>query len=205
LVELRRAAAAGEPYPLLLLDAMMPEMDGFTLAELVLREPDLAGPTILMLSSADRQADAERCRRLGLAAYLVKPIKLTELQQAIGKVLGFATRADSAADPSPGSPGADQCPRQARPLRILVAEDNLVNQRVVVRMLEKLGHTAVVAGNGKEALAALERERFEVVLMDVQMPEMDGFEATAAIRTAERETGGHLRIIVMTAHAMMRR
>jgi two-component system sensor histidine kinase/response regulator len=181
---------------------VMPGMDGFALAEFVLHEPGLAGSSILMLSSADRQADAERCRRLGIAGYLVKPIKLTELQQVIGKVLGFATQAGSAADRIPGSLGADQRPSPARPLRILVAEDNSINQRVVVRMLEKLGHTPVVAGNGKEALAALERGQFEAVLMDVQMPEMDGFEATAAIRLGERETGGHIPIIAMTAHAM---
>jgi signal transduction histidine kinase/DNA-binding response OmpR family regulator len=202
LAELRQAAAAGEPYPLLLLDALMPGMDGFTLAELVLGEPDLAGPAILMLSSADHQADAERCRRLGVAAYLVKPIKLTELQLAIGKVLGLGTQGGSPADRPSGGPGADPGPGPARPLRILVAEDNVVNQRVVVRMLEKQGHAAALAGNGKEALAALERERFDVILMDVQMPEMDGFEASAAIRAGEKETGGHLPIIAMTAHAM---
>ncbi|HXG10085.1 MAG TPA: response regulator [Gemmataceae bacterium] len=203
LAELRRAAAAGEPYPLLLVDALMPEMDGFMLAEQVQREPDLAGPTIMMLTSADRQGDANRCRRLGLAAYLVKPVKPAELQTAIAAALAEARQESLAAPPVSGSDTAsDEAAPTARPLRILLAEDNAVNQRVVVRMLQKFGHTVVVAGNGREALTALRREPFDLVLMDVQMPEMDGFEATRAIRAGEEGLPRDVPIVALTAHAM---
>jgi signal transduction histidine kinase/DNA-binding response OmpR family regulator len=203
LAELRRAAAAGEPYTLVLLDAMMPQMDGFMLAEQIQREADLAGATIMMLTSADRQGDAERCRRLGMAAYLVKPIKSSELQQAISAALS-GDGDDNAVLRKQKSKIHPAGRRDAacRALQILVAEDNVVNQRVVTRMLEKQGHTVVVVENGKEAIAALERGTFDRVLMDVQMPEMDGLEATRIIRARETGAGRHIPIVAMTAHAM---
>jgi signal transduction histidine kinase/CheY-like chemotaxis protein len=208
LAEMKHAVASGKPYPLVLLDAMMPEMDGFTVAGQIKTNPALAGATIMMLSSADRNVDAKRCRELGIAVYLTKPIKQSELLNAILTVLGSAG-ADSR---SPIMDNRMRIPENRalgnppseiqRPLRILLAEDNLVNQKLAVRLLQKRGHTVRVVGSGKEALRALENACFDLVLMDVQMPEMGGFEATAAIRERERATGTHIPIIAMTAHAM---
>jgi CheY-like chemotaxis protein/HPt (histidine-containing phosphotransfer) domain-containing protein len=213
--ELRRAAAAGEPYPLLLTDAMMPEMDGFMLVEELHKEPGLAPRTIMMLSSADRQTDAARCRRLGMAAYLVKPVKADELQIAILAAISDATRdkrtaAGATARPERARPEttrpetgtASAAAQPSKELRILLAEDNLVNQRVALHILRKANHSVHAVVNGREAVEALEREPFDLVLMDVQMPEMDGFEATDAIRTREKISGKHMPIVAMTAHAM---
>ena len=206
--ELRWAAAKGNPYPLVLLDGMMPDMDGFMVAEQIGRDPALAQTAILMLTSADRQGDAARCRALGLAAYLVKPVKPAELNRMIKAALADPAasaigRVQHATLPPPPAPAAPApIAPAARRLCVLVAEDNPVNQRVIVRLLEKYGHAVTVTGDGRQALQALDREAFDVVLMDVQMPEMDGFEATKAIR--DREAGGPRRtpIIAMTAHAM---
>jgi PAS domain S-box-containing protein len=195
LAEMRRAAAAGRPYPLVLLDAMMPEMDGYSLAAEVQQQPELAGATIMMLSSADRQTNAARFRQLGIAAYLTKPIKQSELFDAIMTTMGVAARRAEPAD-------AAKAPVTQPGRRILVAEDNAVNQKLVVRLLEKAGQKVVVAGNGREAVDLLDRQRFDLVLMDVQMPEMDGFEATAAVRRKEAAAGSHVPIVAMTAHAM---
>jgi two-component system sensor histidine kinase/response regulator len=180
IAELRRAVAAGEAYSLMLVDQMMPEMDGFTLVEKLRMEPGLAPSSIMMLSSADRQTDAARCRRLRMATHLVKPVKAEELQIAIMAALSGANRDYQLSLPSPRNPApvADAI----RPLRILLAEDNPVNQRVGLNLLQKAGHFALAVSNGIEVLAALKRESFDLVLMDVQMPEMDGFEATRAIR-----------------------
>jgi two-component system sensor histidine kinase/response regulator len=203
IAELRRAVAAGEPYSLMLVDQMMPDVDGFTLVEKLRAEPGLAPSAIMMLSSADRQTDAARCRQLKMAAYLVKPVKAAELQIAIMAALSGALDEQRARLPSSGR-SADRAPVDGshRPLRILLADDNPVNQRVAQHMLQKAGHSALVVANGREALATLESESFDLVLMDVQMPEMDGFEATRAIRREEIQTGRHLPIIAMTAHAM---
>ncbi len=195
LEEMQRAADAGAPIPLVLLDAMMPEMDGFALAGRIKQHPELARATIMLLSSVTQHSDAARCQQLGIAAHLTKPIKQSELLNAILTVL----HPSSAKTPKPPA-HRPLLPGNRRHLHILVAEDNAINQRLVVRMLEKRGYTLKVAGNGKEVLAALKSEAFDLVLMDVQMPEMDGFEATAAIRA--REQGTHMPIIAMTAHAM---
>jgi PAS domain S-box-containing protein len=201
LEELHRAAARGEPFSLVILDAMMPEMDGFHLASEIQRQPDLVGNTVMMLSSADQLRDAARCRELGIARYLVKPVKQSDLLDAI---LLLADRPAVAPAPVVSPPAGGRTPvvRSSSSLRILLTEDNPVNQRLALRLLEKQGHSLTVAGNGREAIAALERATFDLILMDVQMPEMDGFEATAAIRAAERETGKHIPILAMTAHAM---
>jgi two-component system, sensor histidine kinase and response regulator len=198
--EMRRVAAAGKPFPLVLLDVMMPEMDGFTLAEHIKRHPELVGTPILMLSSSDRRADSTRCKELGIATYLTKPVKQSELLDAILTAVGtLPSPAPAAAAPG----GPHEPPREsARPLRILLAEDNAVNQKLAVRLLEKQGHTVAVADTGAAALAALEHATFDLLLMDLQMPEMDGFEATALIRTREKTTGRRLPIVAMTAHAM---
>ncbi|OWK36826.1 PAS domain S-box protein [Fimbriiglobus ruber] len=202
LTELRRAAAAGEPYPLILLDAMMPDMDGFTVAGQIAREPDLAGPAVMMLTSADGPGDMARCREFGLAAYLVKPIKSDELLRAIASVLpaGGGPQAPLVRTPTPRATSPGSPP--VRPLRILLAEDNPVNRQVAVRLLEQDGHDVTVAHHGGEAVAAVDRRRFDLVLMDVQMPEVDGFEATRTIRGREAATGRRTPIVAMTAHAM---
>jgi two-component system sensor histidine kinase/response regulator len=201
LIELDRALIAGTPFSLILLDAQMPEMDGFALAEQIFARPGLATATVMMLSSAGQRGDAARCREIGISAYLTKPIRPSELLHAMGLALQgriepqgahLVTRhtiRESAPDSRPG-------------LKILVAEDNPVNQQLAVRLLQKRGHTVVVAQDGQEALVALARDRFDLILMDVQMPGMGGFEATTAIRERERETGGRIPIVAMTARAM---
>lgn len=196
LVEMERARRAGRPFPIVLLDSMMPEIDGFTLAERIRQNPDLAGATLMMLSSGDRREDAARCRELGVAAYLVKPVKQADLLRALQSAIGAA---------APSRRGASRCesPRDGRrPVRVLLAEDNAVNQTLVVRLLEKRGWDVAVASDGREAVAALQCQPFDVVLMDVQMPEMDGLAATAAIRQREEATGRRTPIVAMTAHAM---
>jgi len=195
------ARNAGKPYPLVLIDAQMPDMDGFALAEQIKQDPTLAGATIMLLTSAGQRGDAARCRELGIAVYLIKPIRQSELLEAILLALGRPSREGE----RPVVLTRHSLREARRQLRVLVAEDNVVNQALVVRLLEKQGHTAVVARNGKEVLAILENSAFHgfnCVLMDVQMPEMDGFEATAAIRQKEEASGLHLPIIAMTAHAM---
>jgi CheY-like chemotaxis protein len=180
-----------------LLDAQMPDMDGFTVGERIQQTPALAGAAIMMLSSADLPGDTARCRALGIATYLTKPIKQSELLDAMLAVMGDARTTAPAV-----APLRTPAPEPLRSLRILLAEDNLVNQKLVVRLLQKRGHSVVIANNGRDALAALQDGWFNIVLMDVQMPEMDGFEATAAIRAHERQGGAHVPIVAMTAHAM---
>jgi two-component system, sensor histidine kinase and response regulator len=195
---IRGAIRAGTPYRLILLDAMMPEMDGFDLAVQIAADPTLFGPTLMMLSSAGRQDDAARCRSLGMAGYLTKPIKPSELLEAISEALGSAANQEAA-----GSSESVEC-RPARRLRVLLAEDNVINQRLVVRALERDGHTVEVVGDGQAAVDRISeaRDHIDAVLMDVQMPIMGGFEATAEIRRAEQATGAHIPIIALTAHAM---
>jgi PAS domain S-box-containing protein len=198
LTALQDAKNAGRPFPLILLDAHMPEMDGFTLAERIRQNPDLAGATIMMLTSAGHLGDAKRCREAGISAYLVKPIRQTELLDAIRLALQAAPRQERTAP----LVTRHALRENRRRLKVLLAEDNAVNQLLTVRILEKRGHAVTVAENGRVALAALDHESFDLVLMDVQMPEMDGFEATAAIRAKEKTAGAHLPIIAMTAHAL---
>jgi PAS domain S-box-containing protein len=198
LAALERARGAGRPFALVLLDAMMPEMDGFTLAERIRKDPEAVGPTLMMLSSANRREDVARCRELGVDTYLTKPIRQSTLLDAIMTALGSSASIEDHA-PAAGPPVARH---GGRTLRLLLAEDNAVNQRLAVSLLEKRGHQVVVVGNGHEALAVLHDRPFDAVLMDVQMPEMDGFEATAAIRARESATGAHTPIVAMTAHAL---
>jgi two-component system, sensor histidine kinase and response regulator len=176
-------------------------MDGFTLAERIKGDPPLAGATIMMLTSAGQRGDAARCRELGVAAYLSKPIRQAELHTAMLSLLG---RKQPTSEPS--GLVTRHSLREGRSFaaarRVLVAEDNVVNQQLARRLLEKRGHQVVVAQNGREALEALGRHSFDLILMDVQMPEMDGFEATATIREREKISGSHLPIIAMTANAM---
>ena len=200
LAMMRDRADAGQPVTLLVTDANMPEMDGFWLAEQVKGDPKLAGAAIMMLTSAGQRGDAARCLELGISAYLTKPVSQSELREAIFMLL------DQKATESPAggliTHHAIHEKHAESSLKILVAEDNLVNQKLAVRMLEKRGHKITVASNGLEALAALETGAFDLVLIDIQMPEMYVFEATAAIRDSERGTNKHQPIIAMTAHAM---
>jgi two-component system, sensor histidine kinase and response regulator len=198
LARLEQAREQGEPFAMVLLDAHMPEMDGFTVAMHMQQDPALAGTTILMLSSADLAGDTARCREVGIARHLMKPITQAELWDAILTALGGAAHTPAALPTvSPlTEPSAD------RPLHILLAEDNRVNQRIALHTLEKQGHTVVVVGDGQAALTALAQAPFDLVLMDIQMPVLDGLAATAAIRAQEQTQGAHVPIIAMTAHAM---
>jgi signal transduction histidine kinase/DNA-binding response OmpR family regulator len=190
---LRRHVRSGEPFALLLLDAHMPDMDGFTLAARIQEDPTLAGPRIMMLSSMDVASIRPELRETG--HYVVKPVTRPNLLSAILRVLGEEPRR---LVPARGALRA----ATGRPLRILLAEDNVVNQKVAARLLEKLGHSVAISSNGAEALAAITRDAFDLILMDVQMPVMDGYDATLAIRAAERGTPRHVPIVALTAHAM---
>jgi signal transduction histidine kinase/CheY-like chemotaxis protein len=194
---LHDAKNTGTPFPLVLLDGHMPDMDGFTVAGLIRQDPSLAGATVMMLTSAGQVGDATRCRDLGISAYLVKPVRQGELLTAICAVLQMAPTHIH-----------DQLvtkhtlKEQRHRHRLLLAEDNAVNQKLAMRLLEKRGFDVTVVGDGRAALDALEKSSFDAILMDVQMPEMGGFEATAAIRNREKSTGAHIPIIAMTAHAL---
>ena len=200
LLELPAAKEAGEPYGLILLDMHMPGMDGFQFVEQLRQRPELSTATIMMLTSAGHRGDAERCKALGISAYLLKPIRQSELREAIARVLG--AREQQGAIPLVTRYSLYDARDPETVLSVLLVEDNPVNQRLATRMLEKRGHRVVLAGNGREALEALEKASFDLVLMDVQMPEMDGFQATAAIREKEMGTATHLPVIALTAHAI---
>jgi signal transduction histidine kinase/CheY-like chemotaxis protein len=200
LEELSMARDAGEPYRLVLTDMHMPNMDGFTLVERIRQRPELATATIMMLTSAGHRGDANRCRELGVAAYLLKPIRQSELRESIALVLG--AREQGGAIPLVTRYALHDSRNPLTVLRILVAEDNAVNQRLVVRLLEKRGHRVVLAADGLQAIEALHQGSFDLVLMDVQMPEMDGLKATTIIRKEEKKTGKHQPIVALTAHAM---
>ena len=190
------ATAAGEPYRLILLDANMPGLDGFGVAARIAAQPALAAATIMMLTSSGHYGDSARCRALGVAAYLTKPIEGSELRLQICRVLQGQPQPGASAAPAPAAPSG------GRPARVLLAEDNLVNQRVAVGLLRRYGHHVSIANDGAQALELFSREPFDLVLMDVQMPGMGGFEATALMRERERARGTYTRIVAMTAHAM---
>jgi two-component system, sensor histidine kinase and response regulator len=198
---MRRAKEAGRAFPLVLIDALMPDMDGFTLAERIKEDPGLSQATIMMLTSGGRRGDAARCRKLGIAAYLHKPVKEHDLLQAI--LLSLSPRRGPAKD-------AELITRhtlrqEPRSLRVLLAEDDMVNRQLAEHLLRRSGHQVTSVPDGRKAVEAIRNlgaDSFDVVLMDVKMPEMDGIEATAAIRALEEGKPGHLPIIAMTAHAM---
>ncbi|HKD86542.1 MAG TPA: response regulator [Terriglobales bacterium] len=191
------AASANAAYRLVLIDATMPEMDGFQLAECVRRNPKFAGATILMLSPGLRSGDISRCRELGVSAYVIKPIRRLELMNVIVRVLKSK---ESFTAPEQGQELWEK-ERHGR-LHILAAEDNRVNQRLLVRLLEKEGHNVTLVEDGEAAVAASDETDFDVILMDVQMPVMDGLEATRIIRGREQQSGKHVPVIALTAHAM---
>jgi CheY-like chemotaxis protein/HPt (histidine-containing phosphotransfer) domain-containing protein len=195
---MRDAQQAKRPYAIVIVDGQMPAMDGFMFAGRVRRNKTLRGTPLIMLTSAARPTDAARCRTLKIAAHLTKPVKQSDLLDTMLTILGERVAAQTAA--------VDSLPRAAaRRLRVLVAEDNQVNRRFVTRVLEKRGHSVSTVPTGRHAIEAIERLKprsFDVVLMDVQMPELDGLSATERIRQAERSAGGHVPIVAMTAHAM---
>ena len=200
LLRLSEAQGAGEPFLLVVTDMHMPEMDGFALIERIRQRPELSTAIVIMLTSAGYRGDALRCQALGISAYLLKPIRQSELCDAITQALGEP-------DPKGKSPlitrySLGDSQRPSTILRILLAEDSPVNQRVASRLLEKRGHRVQVVADGREALAVLETKTFDLVFMDIQMPEIDGLEVTAEIRKKERDGPRHLPVIALTAHAM---
>ncbi len=193
---LLRELREGRQFPLILLDAQMPEMDGFALAHQIKSNPELACATILMLTSADSRSNAAS-REAGVDVYMVKPVLQAELGQAILQALSGA--------PRQGLTTRVTAPVRSAPrlsLSFLLAEDNLVNQTVAASLLQKQGHTVVVASDGRCAIEEHAEGAFDLILMDVQMPEVGGFEATKAIREREKSSGQHIPIIALTAHAM---
>ena len=195
---LGRADESAQVYDILLVDTHMPGTDAFTLVEQIQQHASALKAVIIMLTAAGQRGDAARFRKLGVAAYLTKPITESDLFDAILAALGLKVEKPQV----PVLITRHSLRESQRKLRILLAEDNAVNQMLAARFIEKRGHTVTVVGNGLQALEALETGSFDVVLMDVQMPEMDGFEATAEIRKREKLTGKHIPILAMTAHAM---
>ena len=191
---LSRASDTGDPFRLVLLDGMMPGMDGKQVSSLIKSDPALRSVPVILLTSATQPDYARQCAELGVEGYLIKPVKQTELLQVILRLLGGREK-------QAATEGSEEAP-PARQVRALLVEDNPVNQQIAIRMLERRGHSVKCVGSGREALDLLETEHFDGVLMDVQMPDMDGFEATAAIRGKESQAAAHIPIIAMTAHTM---
>jgi two-component system, sensor histidine kinase and response regulator len=193
-----RAHQESRPFAVTLVDSFMPEMDGFELTQQIREHPDLAESLVVMLASAGQRGDAQRCSELGIAAYLPKPTRRSELLATIRGAL----LAQTGPQPRPLLLTRHSLRQNRSKRRILLAEDNPVNQKLAVRMLEKAGYAVFVAEDGEKALSTLGRETFDLILMDVQMPRMDGIQTTRKIREEERTTGEHIPIVAMTAHAM---
>jgi two-component system, sensor histidine kinase and response regulator len=200
IAELLAASASGEQYALIICDLLMPHMDGFGFVERVREKPELSSAKIILLTSAEQRGDAVRSERLGIAAYLTKPVGRSELSEVISRLLDSPDQAP--AQPLLTRQSIADGGNAAVSLRILVAEDNAVNQMLVTRLLQKRGHNVTVVANGREALGALVQGTYDMILMDMQMPEMDGFEATSELRNREKQTGRHIPVIALTAHAM---
>jgi CheY-like chemotaxis protein len=192
------ALKAGNPFPFALIDYQMPDVDGFGLAEEIKKRPELGPTLIMMLSSVGERGDAMRCRQMGVSAYLTKPVRQAVLLDAILAVLD----GNNSAMEEPVLVTRHTVAETRNGMSVLLAEDNAVNAKLVAAVLLKHGHTVKTVVNGREAVEAVRNEHFDVVLMDVQMPEMDGHEATIAIRKSEEGTGEHLTIVALTAHAM---
>src|SRR6266850_1046430 len=200
LESLRTAHRDARPYDLAILDHQMPDMDGMTLARAIKSDPVLAPLPLVLLTSVSYRGSAGEAQRAGFSAFLLKPIRQSQLYDCIVSVMGTA-----ATEPSPARLITRHTLKEAQAqlrARVLVAEDNAVNQKVALRMLEKLGCRVDVVVNGREAVEASARVPYQCIFMDCQMPEMDGYEATAMIRQREAETGTHIPIIAMTANAM---
>ena len=195
IIAVEHATHSGKSFDLILTDANMPDVDGFTLVEQLNSRNDLDSPVLMMLTSSGRMGDLTRATELGIAAYLIKPIKQSELFDAIVEALGVESAEDE-------SSSFDRPMQHARSLDVLLAEDSHVNQRLAIALLEKWGHKVTVAHNGREAVEQWAGQPFDIILMDVQMPEVDGHDATRQIRDRERAAGGHIPIMAMTAHAL---
>ena len=194
---IRKASAAGQPFGFILTDAQMPGMDGFELASQIKSMRGAAAATIMMLTSAGQRGDAARCRELGISAYLTKPVTQSELRRACLQSLG-----GSLAEYTQPLVTRHNLRASASPLRILLAEDNMVNRKLALALLEKEGHSVEVAADGRTGLAMALAGDFDLILADVQMPEMSGLEMATRIREYEEIAGGHIPIIAMTAHSM---
>ena len=197
---LRDASPTDDRFHVVLSDCQMPNVDGFTLARQIKRDQRLRNTPVVLLTSVGRAGDAERCRRLGVDAFLTKPVKHSDLLDTLTTLFGVSTRGEKSRPATKTAPGSPH-----RSLHILVAEDNAVNRTLVMTLLKKRGHSVKAVENGREAVQAIQTagaRRFDIVVMDVQMPEMGGFEATEAIRAGERSSGLHLPIVALTAHAM---
>jgi signal transduction histidine kinase/DNA-binding response OmpR family regulator len=198
LTALRESTLSRQSVPSIILDVQMPDMDGFTVVEKMRQLPNFTMPKVIMMTSAGIRGDAARCRELGIAAYLSKPVAKLDLLDAIKKTLEHQEN-----DQVPPALVTRHSLHESRAcLTILLAEDNRVNQLMAVRLLEKRGHTVVVAETGNAALVALDKQHFDLILMDMQMPELDGLEATVLIRKREKLSGKHVPIFAMTANAM---
>ena len=209
LLALERSLSAGEPFALVLLDAMMPGMDGFEVAARIRAIPPLTGTPMILLTSANVKQCSTRCRELGIRTYLMKPLKQADLHDAMVQVLATAreTEGSPAVAPIAGAKGsgrktAEGDPPAFRSLRVLVAEDNPTNRLLVTSLLEKRGHSVMQTRSGRDALAAFSAQKFDLIIMDVQMPEMNGLEAAAAIRNMEGPSGTRIPILALTAHSM---
>jgi signal transduction histidine kinase/DNA-binding response OmpR family regulator len=202
LERLHRAVSEGDPFRIALVDMQMPGMDGKSLGEKIKADPDLRETLLVMLTSVGKRGDAQQFQEVGFSAYMTKPVKVSQLYDCLATVLGIG----SAGPEQPARPIVTRhtlLEDKKRRVRILVAEDNVVNQKVAVRILEKLGYRAEVAANGREAVTSLEKIPYDLVLMDVQMPEMNGFEATRVIRDPASTVLRHdIPIVAMTAHAL---
>jgi PAS domain S-box-containing protein len=198
LAALQSASRSDQPFAVVITDQVMPEMDGFTLAQKIRESPGLDDVRVIMLASLGQRGDAVRCTQAGIAGYLLKPIEEADLFEVISRTL----RQPMTSENQVSLITRHSVRESKRNLRILLVEDNKINQVLATKLLEKWGHSSSVASNGKEALSTLEREKFDLVLMDVQMPEMDGIQATRMIREKEKETGNHIPIVAMTAYAM---
>ena len=205
--EMKQANESGNPFALVLLESNLPDLDGFELAEQIKQNPKLADTIIMMLPTVGNRGDASRCKELGISAYLTKPILQTELLDAIKTVQARSAVGNKQNSKKEEGQPAELVTRHSlreekQRLSILLAEDNKINQKVAARLIEKRGHKVEIANDGAEALTLLEQGHFDLILMDIQMPTLDGLEATARIRENEKETGVHIPIIGLTAHAM---
>ena len=198
LEELNRADHSGNPYNLMILDIQMPEMDGYDVAKRVRENPKFSTMSIMILTSIGQKGDALKCQELGIESYLIKPINPHEIMEGINILMAGINQNEG----QPPLVTLHSIRETRHRLKILLAEDNIVNQRVVDGMLKKMGHSIVISNNGREVVEKFEEDTFDLILMDVQMPEMDGLEATALIREKEKTSGTHLPIIALTAHAL---
>ncbi len=198
---LLRSVAQGRPYPLVLLDGRMPDIDGLALAAMIRQQAELSATRLILLTSGDRPGDLARARQLGISAILLKPLQQRELMETILRVMGHEGDPEGLlASPAVVRPPVPEG-LVGVPLRILAAEDNVFNRDLLEHMLTRLGLSAAMAVNGREALALLEREPFDLLLLDIHMPELDGFQVVEAIRERERTAGGHLPVIALTARS----